>query len=133
MSWSKYVGIPFVEHGRDRHGCDCWGLLRLFYREQLGIDLPIYAGEYRNTRDSLAILRLVREQLATDRWSPVRESPAFGDAVVIRIKGQPWHVGVALGGGDMLHARHGAQTCIESLDSVLWRSRIEGVYRYVQR
>lgn len=129
--WLSYVGIPFVERGRDRDGVDCWGLFRLFYREQLGIDLPSYRDDYQSTGDRLAILRLVREQLDTGRWESVTEEPAFGDAIVIRIHGQPWHVAVALGDGDMLHSRRGADTCIESLRSVLWRSRIEGFYRYV--
>ena len=49
MSWSNaYIGLPHVALGRERRGCDCWGLVRLVYREQLGIALPAYTPDRRN-------------------------------------------------------------------------------------
>jgi hypothetical protein len=32
----KYIGIPFVDRGDSFDGADCYGLLRLFYREEFG-------------------------------------------------------------------------------------------------
>ena len=49
MIWANaYVGLPWADLGRDRTGCDCWGLARLVYAEQLGIALPY--GGYRRDR-----------------------------------------------------------------------------------
>lgn len=37
---NQYVGIPYKPGGRDMNGLDCWGLVLLFFREQLAITLP---------------------------------------------------------------------------------------------
>ena len=38
--WNKYVGIPYAPGMSSRDGCDCWGLVRLVYREEFGTLLP---------------------------------------------------------------------------------------------
>jgi hypothetical protein len=35
----KYIGIPFVDRQASFSGADCYGLLRLFYREEFGRDI----------------------------------------------------------------------------------------------
>ena len=39
---AKYVGIRYQSRGRSFDGCDCYGLVRLFYQAELGIELPEY-------------------------------------------------------------------------------------------
>lgn len=36
----NYIGIPFVDSGRDFKGCDCFGLMKLYYKNELNIDIP---------------------------------------------------------------------------------------------
>jgi murein DD-endopeptidase len=43
--FDQFVGIPYVAHGRDYAGADCWGLLYLFYRDVLGVQIPSYVAE----------------------------------------------------------------------------------------
>ena len=43
MHWTaRYINIPYINKGREFSGADCWGLVRLVYKNELGIDLPTY-------------------------------------------------------------------------------------------
>lgn len=46
MDARKYLGIPFQDKGCGFEGCDCYGLVRLVYREELGIELPCLGDAY---------------------------------------------------------------------------------------
>lgn len=40
IDYGDFVGLPWVLGGEDASGVDCWGLVILFYREALGIEVP---------------------------------------------------------------------------------------------
>ncbi|MFV5212688.1 hypothetical protein ACLIIZ_03035 [Azonexus caeni] len=43
MRISDFLRIPYVPHGRDANGCDCWGLVRLVRQALRGDDLAAHA------------------------------------------------------------------------------------------
>jgi hypothetical protein len=126
--WSdKYIGIPYRENGRDFDGIDCWGLARLVYKEELGIELPSFAEEYDvgDTREYL------QELIAQHKegWEPV-DSPSKGTMVLFKILGNESHVGVAVNETHFVHARDGYSSSLEAFNSAGWKSRIVGYYKY---
>ena len=128
---ARAILVPFVNKGRDWHGWDCWGMLRLFHDRVLRIDLPDYSESYTDAGHSAES----RERLATlfqtglTSWRAVSE-PEPGDGVLLNIGGRPIHVGLAIGEGRMLHTSRRINTVIERLDAPMWARRIEGFYRH---
>ena len=124
-----YIGLPFLDHGRDRSGLDCWGLVRLVMAEQFGVALPSYAHEYQRTTQVDKISDLIaRESM---RWKIIPAgSEACGDTVVLRVRGKPMHVGMVMGDRQMLHIELGINSVLERYVNPRWAERIAGFYRY---
>lgn len=53
----KYMSIPYKHLGSDFSGADCLGLVRLYYKEELGILIPEvdYASAWYNSDPNLII------------------------------------------------------------------------------
>ena len=122
----QYIGIPFVDAGRDRSGCDCWGLARLVLAEQFGIVMPSW-DDYELVQHDTGTPRILAAcQLAcVNRVS----DPAPGDIALMRIRGCLGHVGLALGDGWILHTDRRIGSVLQRSDCARLRLRIEGYYR----
>jgi cell wall-associated NlpC family hydrolase len=130
--WSnKYIGIPFVEHGRTADGLDCWGLVRLVYAEQLAIDLPSY-DFYENTLDKSYISGTLKDADNKPFCVSVEngQEVAF-DVIVFRLMGVPMHVAIVIGDGLMLHSQMGLGTHVSNYRTDKdWNRRLVGIYRH---
>ena len=126
MDYNKYIGLPYKDNGRDENGIDCWGLARLFYKQELNIDLPSYEDIYTTSYDP-AVSEAINKY--KDNWE-LTKSAKSGDLCLFNIYGEPAHVGVYVGSRKFLHAREGKDSVIESLDSPQWSKRFQGFYRH---
>lgn len=129
-SWvTGYIGIPFLAHGRDRRGLDCWGLVKLIYAERFGIDLPEIITPYEPVLGNGSVMAAFVEARA--RWQAIEEHKwQIGDVAVISADGWPAHVGLLVGRNQLVHARpRGRQSCLGRLDA--WRPTLLEVIRYV--
>lgn len=124
---ADYIGIPFAEFGRNRLGCDCWGLVRLVYADRLGVELPSYTGDYTGTAERDELDRLIAGHMGP--WRRV-DDPGLFDVVLVRIAGRACHVGVIVGPATMLHIERGIDASIARLTSPVWSRRIDGYYRH---
>ncbi len=129
--WSnKYIKIPFAEKGRTEQGCDCWGLARLIYKQELGIELPSLL-DYNNTKDSDKISDLYKN--TSEKWISIAngEEQVY-DIVVLNMMGSPTHIGVIVEKGVMIHCEYGKGTIIARYDDNMfqWFRKIRGFYRY---
>ena len=82
----KYINIPFVRHQHEPHGFDCYGLIRVWYKQEYGIELPYHP---------LAV--------ETQIWDPVQyEEVKQGDAFTMGVLGIS-HVGLVIDKDTFLH------------------------------
>ena len=58
-------------------------------------------------------------------------TPREGDIVVINVATRPWHMGIVVKPGWMLHTFNGANACFERYTDLKYRNRVEGFYRRV--
>ena len=129
MNLPRFVGIPYAVKGRSFDGCDCWGLLYLFYGVELGIVLPEYALSFADEAELLEARRVISAEKGS-AWQRV-EKPIVGDAVLMQTRGDLAHIGVYVGRGLMLHTRSGIDSGLVRLDAPYWRQTLEGYYRHV--
>lgn len=129
MNYEKYIGIPYAEKGRDSAGLDCWGLVRLIYKNELQIDLPSFSAEYTQT-DTDRIGELIAQY--KEGWEST-EQPQEGDVVLFRIFGTESHVGVVVTPTHFIHVREDQDSVIESLNNPKWSKRIVGYFKYSEK
>lgn len=131
-SWAAdYIGIPFVDFGRDRQGLDCWGLVRLVLLEVFKIETPSYAEEYQSALDRSSVGTHIDSVVADPEWLEIAVGhEEVGDVIVTRVHGLPCHVGIVIAHGFMLHVHPGINTAIEDYTRVKWRNSIRGFYRF---
>lgn len=128
--WSnKYIGIPYKQKGRDFDGIDCWGLVRLIYKQEYDISLPSFVNDYAE-QDTLRIQDLIAQY--KEGWTKL-DSPEEGCVVVFRILGTESHVGVAISATHFVHAKENYASTVEAFDSTAWKNRIIGYFKYSEQ
>lgn len=116
-SYRQYVGLEYVPP----YGC--LHLVLKVYSELYGIDLDAVAA---NTPNGLQRFhRGVAEVGDEVRPGDERE----GDLILLRTS--PWHIGLVVEPGQMLHCYHGGTSTIEDYTLGRWRHKVVGFYRYV--
>lgn len=130
-AWANsYVGVPFLRHGRDPQGWDCWGVLFWCYRKHFGVRLPSYTVRYDTTKDAAHLAQVISGELMPWRELKGREKPVLGDVVLMRRGRHPSHVGLVIEPPRMLHVTSRIATQFQDYDGLVWGPRVVGIYRH---
>ena len=93
------IGKPWVNRAASFDAADCWGVVSLYYKHVLNIDIPTVEGFIENEQFN----KCYSENLHL--WQEVK-TPIVAGLVFTCYKGEtPTHVGVCIGGGKALHSR----------------------------
>jgi len=128
---NNFIGIPWKDKGRDRDGIDCWGCVRLVYREQYEILLPSYLEDYASPEEHAEIGSLILGETAKN-WK-LTLSPREGDAILFNVAGEPAHTAIYACSGVMLHIRRGAGSCLERYTTAIWSPRLLAFFTHPDR
>lgn len=128
-----YVGVPFLDGGRDRSGWDCWGTVCTAYREEAGIELPSY-GEI-SASELLRITRQMQAGAISETWRRVDAEPRRKlDVVLMKNIDEagsiPIHVGVMRDDRAVIHVEIATDTVAVPLTHPSITGRIMGFYRH---
>lgn len=124
----KYLTIPYKHLGRTFEGCDCLGLVKLFYKEELGIDILDFQKYEEFWHCSTDDFFVSMHQMFGMHCI---EHPAFGDVIFILTGNKITHCGVVVNvrEGYFLHmTRRGP--ALHTYKYGQWAERLSGFYRY---
>lgn len=134
---ARFLGIPFVDMGRDENGCDCWGLVRLVMRDRAGIALMAY--ETVSEADYGAVTSEIEQAKAGPEWTAVASGEQRALDVVEMsmpvkhdrtISFLPLHVGVLISHFWMLHTETATGSRLSLISDSHIRPRILGYWRH---
>jgi len=132
MNYNKYIGIPWVCGGSTEEGADCWGIVKMVYKDLLNIEIGHYnVSEINNSEKTSDKIEMVRD--STQDWIQT-ENPAINDVIMMvnRMTGRPEHVGIFIGKGKVLHSmtRENGQSEIHDIKLIKRLFKRLEYYRY---
>lgn len=121
----KYLSIPYKWNGDTEAGCDCYGLISLIYRNELGISLKQFKiyDTYKDMEETVFVDHANDEFVRVDSLEP------YDVILLYNGKKYPNHVGLYIGAGKMIHITHRTKMpVVERVEA--WREKIHSLYRH---
>ena len=124
---NKYIGVPFADGTPSLKGANCYSLVELIYREELGIEIPnLTTLSVNSRRVYLEFLKQISEN-----WIKIDE-PELHCVVAMAYDMQHpkivQHVGIYLGDGKVLHTINKINSHVVTLGSL--KPLIKGYYKW---
>ena len=127
-----FIGIPFVNGGRDFTGCDCWGLVCLAYRHLFGTELEDYQ---ISCFDTLRIKgQIEKEVKSAEIWKEIN-IPEIPCLVVMSTNPNfPRfcnHLGLYVEDQKFLHTFKKKDSVLERFDHPFFKRKIQMYLKYI--
>lgn len=125
---SKFIGIPFVSKGRSFNGCDCYGLVKLYYKEILNIDIPetIITAEQPRRTFANYLNEISKNWIAT--------TPAKNVVVAMSVNAEHpnlvTHFAVMIDDKRFIDTRENMSSYLTSIDDEKIKNQIKGFYKW---
>jgi cell wall-associated NlpC family hydrolase len=129
--YSPYIGIPWESGGRDKtKSLDCWGIVWSIYNDLYKIPLPSLSDIHvaNGVEETSLAISEVYPSIYKDFYVP--DVAMEGDIIMLRVQGQPIHIGVCISRDKMIHTTIQTGCITERFTNRTWLSRIEGIYRH---
>lgn len=129
IDFSKYIDIPFKLKGRDFDGVDCYGLICLVFKEELGITLSDFTNiDYECGWTKFGknhILENISKEweLIKDNNFRVLDCHGFRDET-----GLLAHIGINIGNNRFIHSLYDFPVVVSKLD--IWKRNLVFSMRY---
>lgn len=121
MNLVEYLKIPYVAGVHD-----CYTLIRFFYQQEFGINLPEVGYDRHWYRHNPS---LILDSYKQAGFTQVADGYTFGDVLLLKDKGIPKHLGVIISDEEFLHTTLNG-TCVHSFKQGVWAARKVAVFRH---
>lgn len=115
---NKMLGVGWVNRASSFDAVDCYGLVMLYYKHVLDIDLD----KPKGYQDNVCIADCWSSETKSNHWIEV-DKPLKNGVVFTSYKGNnPSHVGLFIGDGKVLHCQgddeHGGSVAVHSIKAM---------------
>ena len=134
--FEPYMRIPYLNRGRDHQGCDCWGIVRLIFKEELNVELPSYSDI--DAHDAVRITAAFKEGEDVPKvgyWRVLDENEQIAPFDVVLMK---WigskvvgHIGIITDDFKLLHSEEFTGPIIVGLDNPAVIRRVVKFARWI--
>lgn len=135
-NFDKYIDIPFKHRGRDYDGCDCFGLIRLIYKEERGIDLPDYLDIDYNcflSEEGEEHIEKIYAYHLQNGWILAQPPYRIWDGLIFYASEKKVvadHIGLHIGDGKFVHTSAFLGISLVGKLEGIWKSRLYGAARW---
>jgi hypothetical protein len=124
----NFIGVPFLDKGRTFNGCDCYGLVKLYYKEILNIEIP----ETIITADKPRRIFANYLKEISENWKPCE--PKANAVIAMSVNSEfpnlVTHFAVMIDDKRFIDTRENMSSYLTNIDDERIKNQIKGFYQW---